>query len=189
MRQGIIDTYILEIKRSGLKCNIVAKISDIEFIRSNARECLVIIDDSIDYKAELKLFKLGYKGVIWIKDEHTCIELIVKTILNGGFWFDRITLSKLIISLPSMQYTAIKDNARTIEDNNFFGFTKRELQIIEQVLHGCTNREIATNKCISETTVKSHIKNIFSKADVKSRTSLVAKISSLHKTLQKDGYF
>ena len=48
--------------------------------------------------------------------------------------------------------------------------TKRELEILKQVVGGMFNKEIAANLNISERTVKNHLSNIFKKLDVSDRT-------------------
>ncbi len=52
--------------------------------------------------------------------------------------------------------------------------TGRELEILSLLAWGKSNKEIGTNLYISETTVKSHLRNIFAKLDVLSRTEAIA---------------
>ncbi len=47
--------------------------------------------------------------------------------------------------------------------------TKRELQILQEIARGCSNREVADNLHISEGTVKVHVKSLLKKLVVKSR--------------------
>ncbi|WP_373495334.1 tetratricopeptide repeat protein [Aquiflexum sp.] len=54
--------------------------------------------------------------------------------------------------------------------------TTRESQIIELVEKGMTNNEIAENLFVSENTVKTHLKNIFSKTHAINRTDLIHKL-------------
>ena len=42
-------------------------------------------------------------------------------------------------------------------------FTKREFEVLKLLAHGYDNTEIAKNLCVSITTVKTHIDNIYSK--------------------------
>jgi DNA-binding CsgD family transcriptional regulator len=54
------------------------------------------------------------------------------------------------------------------------GLTARELDVLELVARGCSNREIAGALVISEHTVARHVQNIFGKIDVTSRTAAAA---------------
>jgi len=48
--------------------------------------------------------------------------------------------------------------------------TLREFDVLEQIVHGKNNREIATELVISETTVKTHINRLLGKLGVTDRT-------------------
>jgi DNA-binding NarL/FixJ family response regulator len=48
--------------------------------------------------------------------------------------------------------------------------TERERDVIEALIKGRSNKEIATSLCISEDTVKSHLKTLFAKLRVRDRT-------------------
>jgi DNA-binding NarL/FixJ family response regulator len=54
-------------------------------------------------------------------------------------------------------------------------FTFRELEVLEGIVKGQTNKRIGEFLYISETTVKHHIRNIFRKLGVKSRTEAISK--------------
>jgi DNA-binding NarL/FixJ family response regulator len=55
--------------------------------------------------------------------------------------------------------------------------TERELEIVQLLAQGATNREIATTLVVAEGTVKNHVTNIFAKLQVETRTqaALVAR--------------
>lgn len=52
--------------------------------------------------------------------------------------------------------------------------TERELEVLHQVSHGLTNREIAAKLFISENTVRSHLRNILDKLHVQNRLQAAA---------------
>lgn len=52
------------------------------------------------------------------------------------------------------------------------GLTKRESEIALLICKGCSNREIAEEFVISETTVKKHVSNIFEKTGIEKREEL-----------------
>jgi len=49
----------------------------------------------------------------------------------------------------------------------------REVEVLQQIAKGSANKDIATTLSISESTVKSHVANIFQKLDVNHRTEAV----------------
>ncbi|HEY5751883.1 MAG TPA: response regulator transcription factor [Chthoniobacterales bacterium] len=55
--------------------------------------------------------------------------------------------------------------------------TRRELDVLKLLADGKTNRQIATGLSVGEATVKSHLRSIFSKLDVLSRTEAIATAS------------
>lgn len=59
------------------------------------------------------------------------------------------------------------------------GLTARERDVALLVAKGHTNAEIAEMLCISLSTVKSHVRNIFTKMDISTRTALVARLHNM----------
>lgn len=59
-----------------------------------------------------------------------------------------------------------------------YKLTKRELEIINLLLKGLTNTEIADQLFLSSHTIRTHIQNIYAKMDVNNRTALLYKLNS-----------
>ena len=57
--------------------------------------------------------------------------------------------------------------------------SERELEVLQLIVAGMSNREIAEKLIIGEGTVKTHIIHIFSKLDVQSRTQAIARAREL----------
>ncbi len=55
-------------------------------------------------------------------------------------------------------------------------FTVREREVIECVISGGSNAEVASRLFISEVTVKKHLRSIYAKLGISTRTQLVSKI-------------
>ena len=53
------------------------------------------------------------------------------------------------------------------------GITKRELEILEQIAAGLSNKEIAERLYVSENTVKTHAASVFAKLSARRRTQAV----------------
>jgi ATP/maltotriose-dependent transcriptional regulator MalT len=58
--------------------------------------------------------------------------------------------------------------------------TAREREVLQLMLNGATNREIARELIVSVNTVKKHVLNICGKLNVRSRTQAIAKARKLH---------
>ena len=72
-------------------------------------------------------------------------------------------------SMSADQQTAILNKTEPLDP-----LTAREQEVLEWILSGRSNREIAASLFISESTVKTHARNIFSKYDVTSRAELIS---------------
>lgn len=60
--------------------------------------------------------------------------------------------------------------ARLTERSERQQLTERERDVLEALIKGRSNKEIASSLCISEDTVKSHLKTLFAKLRVRDRT-------------------
>lgn len=132
----------------------------------NVKDLLLVINSKKNLEIESELINNGAKGVVWLLENQVNIDDVIATIESGGLWFDRLSLSKELLKSKEVK-------KRSIQLNNPL-LTKREVDIAELVVLGFSNKEIANKRCISETTVKSHIKNILRKKNAKNRTALVA---------------
>ena len=59
------------------------------------------------------------------------------------------------------------------------GLSLREREVLEELAHGRSNKEIARLLDMTEHTVKFHLKNVFAKLDVARRTQAVARAREL----------
>ena len=59
-------------------------------------------------------------------------------------------------------------------DRETFGLSDREMEVLQLLADGNTNKDIADKLFISTQTVKTHITHIFEKLAVKDRTEAVA---------------
>lgn len=58
--------------------------------------------------------------------------------------------------------------------------SQREYEVLELINRGHSNAEIADQLCVSLSTVKTHVSNVFVKLDVKSRTKAIEKAKRLN---------
>lgn len=98
--------------------------------------------------------------------------LTAATFAALGIWLGlKLTRKKIILKevhIPVAQ--PFVQNAGKREE---LGVTPRELEILELIAHGMSNREIAQKLFVSENTVKTHSSRLFDKLGAKRRTQAV----------------
>ena len=62
----------------------------------------------------------------------------------------------------------------------FVGLTERESVVLAELSKGCANKEIANNLVISVPTVRTHLRSIYVKMKVRSRTEAIIKYLQLN---------
>ena len=55
----------------------------------------------------------------------------------------------------------------------------RELEVLQLILAGCTNREIALKLSVSESTIKTHLEKIYEKLNVNNRAQAILRAQEL----------
>lgn len=77
--------------------------------------------------------------------------------------------------------------AEITDENRGRILTEREVQMIELVVEGQTNKEIAAHVGISEETIKRHISNIFDKVGVGTAGTVVGGAAALFGAAESNG--
>ena len=100
--------------------------------------------------------------------------LIAALFAGVGIWLGlKLTKKKEVLivrEVPVPATTPFSLNEQRLKD---LGITKRELEILELIAQGMSNREIAEKLFVSENTVKTHSSRLFDKLSAKRRTQAV----------------
>lgn len=125
----------------------------------------IVLEGVPKVKTAKMVFALGAKayGNSFMLPIHlvSCVE----TVKSGDIWaYPEFTLSII------KEVAAQKSDFGLFEDE--YGITKREKEIIELVVNGSSNAQIAEKLNISVRTVKVHLSNIFQKLNVSNRLEL-----------------
>jgi len=59
-----------------------------------------------------------------------------------------------------------------------YDLSNREFEVVEQLTKGLSNKEIATQLFVSESTIKTHLSNIYTKLEVSNRVQAINKLQS-----------
>jgi len=99
------------------------------------------------------------------------VALIFATL---GIWLGlKLTKKKEVLIVKEVAVPATQPFAFNQQRQKDLGITRRELEILELIAQGMSNREIADKLFVSENTVKTHSSRLFDKLSAKRRTQAV----------------
>ena len=100
--------------------------------------------------------------------------LIAALFAGVGIWLGlKLTKKQEVRVIREIQLPSTAPFALNEERLKVLGVTKRELEILELIALGMSNREIAEKLFVSENTVKTHSSRLFDKLGAKRRTQAV----------------
>ncbi|HIF9132094.1 response regulator transcription factor [Photobacterium damselae] len=120
---------------------------------------------------------LSWPKVKGILSKDSPIEHLIKSIavvIEHGLWLPRQTLEQM---LDYYRNHKPSNDTQLLPTQPLL--TRREKQILGLLTEGKTNIEIAETLFVAETTVKSHIYNLYKKIDVKCRKEAIFKVKQL----------
>lgn len=149
----------------------------------------LLVTDSLDEIQTIELLQCGASGTIPRGVMPEMLYKCIRSIASGEIWISRQTFAVLMEQIrtppkrssgysnpPHVERTFVVwskvriTNSRTTP--NRFNLTRRELQMVQAVVEGMTNKEIAASFGISEFTVKHHLAKVFDKVGVFNRLEL-----------------
>jgi len=121
---------------------------------------VIVLTVAIEQPQIVEALQLGARGIL-LKD--AALELIVeciRTVARGGYWVLREAVAEIRSYLEENAVRPVRQ------------LTRREREIVEAILAGCSNREIAQRFGITEDTVKHHLSSVYAKLGVSNRLEL-----------------
>lgn len=134
----------------------------------------IVLTDTVETPAVIRSLQLGVRGVVLTDSAPDVLINCIRTVMTDQCWIGREPVAGPLPSLKKLETARRRATA--------FGLTRRELQILREVVAGHTNREIAERADISENTVKAHLTNIFNKLGASNRVEL-ALFAAYHRLL------
>jgi DNA-binding NarL/FixJ family response regulator len=145
-----------------LRMPLLDGVGVIDEIRRRDPSALIVILTTYDSDNDIyRAIKAGAKGYL-LKDARR-EELLdcIRKVNRGETCIPQTLMQKLVTGIRSEP------------------LTERELEVLQLLAHGKSNKEIGSRLFISEFTVKGHLSNIFAKLKVLRRTEAVAAASRL----------
>lgn len=159
----INDINILEIDFMFVDIENITIIDRIRTLKEKFNDLKILaFGRSNDKEVFLNLYNSSVNGYILDILEKEDLKYIVKKILSGKKYYDMDLLEDIICNESFDDY-----------EENLNSLTPREVEVLNEVRKGLSNKEIARKLYITEHTVKKHITSILSKLDMKNRKDLI----------------
>ncbi len=125
-----------------------------------------------------ELVKAGATGYLLKDSDSSQILKAIRSIYGGESLIHPSIATKILAEFSQLSGNKGKRSKKAQQE-----LTAREIEILQQVAEGKTNKEIASELNLSEKTIKNHVRNIFHKLHVYDRTQ--AAFHALRKGLIK----
>jgi len=127
---------------------------------------VLILTASDDRRDHVAALSQGARGIIMKDSAADTLVTAIRAVHEGEAWVDREITGTLLEELAHRGGPAQQGGGGQQP------LTARESEVVDLVISGCRNREIAERLSISEKTVKAHLSNIFAKLGVRDRLEL-----------------
>ena len=146
-----------EVTLLDLRMPVLDGVGAIKEIRRQENSARVIVLTTFDTDTDISTaITAGAKGYLLKDAPREELLACIRRVYSGEAVIPSSLLTKLTTSLSSESLTG------------------RELEVLALLARGKSNKEIATTLSIGETTVKAHLRSIFAKLNVLSRTEAIA---------------
>ena len=151
------DILLMDIRMEGLSGLEAGE----QILKSHPAARILFLTTFSDNEYIIKALRMGAKGYL-IKQNAEAIAPALKAVMSGQSVFG----GEITAKLPSLM------NKRESSDLSAYGVSSRELEIIECVAKGFSNKETADKLYLSEGTVRNYLSVILEKLGLRDRTQL-----------------
>jgi DNA-binding NarL/FixJ family response regulator len=134
---------------------------------SPARVRIVLLARGTENPHIIESLRLGAQGVLLKESSKQAALKSIRSVLAGRYWMGHESVAGLVEALRDDAHHNGRNSSQTT-----YGLSPRQLEIIEMIVSGSSNKDAARKFSISERTVKYHLSNIFDKLGISKRLEL-----------------
>jgi DNA-binding NarL/FixJ family response regulator len=131
---------------------------------------VVVLTTFDDEESVLAALQAGARGYLTKEAGRDEIAAAIRTAAAGQAVLDPKVQARLLAAATSGATGPSAQSAEPLPAD----LTRREVEVLTLIGEGLSNREIAHRLFVSEATVKTHINNLFAKADLRDRAQAVS---------------
>lgn len=127
---------------------------------------ILMVTAGMDDAGTLRAFQAGASGLFLKHSPPAQLIEAIHKVMSGEMWLDSRAVRSLVAG-------ANDKNDKSDSQQVAQALTARERSVLKAVFEGLTNKEIAANLQISESSVKAVLQQLFDKTGVRTRSQLV----------------
>ena len=151
------DILLMDIRMKNMSGLEAATVILQEFPQANILLLTTFSDDEYIIKA----LRLGARGYL-LKQDYASILPALRAVFSGQTVFG----TEIVSRIPELLQSS------TAFDYSTYGINERELEIIQLIANGYSNKEIASELFLSEGTVRNYLSSILGKLNLRDRTQV-----------------
>ena len=141
--------------------------------KASPMTAIILMTSTPNDREGLAALKVGARGYCSHGMDPNLLRKAVMVVVKGEIWVARNVFAPLLEELTSLTERRHKEFPPNL-DTRLDRLTPREREIAQLIGGGASNKEIAGRLNITEATVKAHLKSVFAKLNVLSRTEAIA---------------
>ena len=154
------DILVLDLMMPGMDGLAVAR----DLHKSGDMPYVVLLTAQLHEDQLIEALHLGVRGFILKEMATKLLVECLRRVHAGGQWLEKDAANRAMAKL-------VRREAKGREVATML--TPREIEVVRMVAKGLTNKEIASELCIADGTVKIHLHNIYEKVKINRRAELV----------------
>ena len=144
-----------------------------EIQKLNLKTRVIVLTAYDDADLIYRAMKVGACGYVLKTMVSAQLIKALDEVSMGKIYLPNILCSKFFEYFQDFENNAQQKQEEDGEENLLHYLTNREEEVLSLLLEGSTYKDVAKELFISETTVKTHVNNIFQKLQVKEKTQAV----------------